>query len=68
MTRLRLAAAGAALVAAGTAPFATPSQAMMCNPTFQVVCTVIGTVCRAGSLPPPPLQYECVLQLGVVAR
>lgn len=46
MNRLRLALAGAALVAAGTAPFAAPAQAMACHPDFQFVCTTLGIVCR----------------------
>jgi hypothetical protein len=61
MTRLRLTVAGAALVAAGTAPFAAPAQAFTCSPEVQVVCTVVGIFCRAGSLPPPALQYQCNL-------
>lgn len=46
MTRLRLAVAGAAVVAAASAPFAAPAQAMACHPDFQFVCSTIGLVCR----------------------
>lgn len=46
VTRLRLALAGAAVVAAASVPFAAPAQAMACHPDFQFVCTTIGLVCH----------------------
>lgn len=61
MTRLRLAVAGAALVAAGTAPFATSANAThLCNnPKTQILCTVEGVICRASQVPPPEFQFAC---------
>lgn len=61
MNRLRLAVAGAALVAAGTAPFASPASANhFCNnPKTTILCTVEGMFCRAGQVPPPEFQYAC---------
>ncbi len=61
MTRLRLAVAGAAFVAAGAAPFATPANAdHFCNnPKTQLLCTVERMICRAAQVPPPEFQFAC---------
>lgn len=61
MTRLRLGVAGAALVAAGAAPFVSTAGAYhTCNnPKLGLVCTVESMFCRAGQVPPPEFQYAC---------
>lgn len=61
MTRLRLAVAGAALAAAGAAPFVTQANAdHFCNnPKTTILCKVERLFCQAAQVPQAESRFAC---------